>query len=105
MSARKIGSAAALQQITVEAREAHLNLAPEAVRIHKAGIEFRSARPLPLWTEMTLTLECPGETGKVHCNGVVISCTGNRHGGYHVTMLFTSLSRQSQERLNTLAYS
>jgi hypothetical protein len=105
MSARKIGSAGALQQITVEAREARLELVPEAIRIHKTGIEFCSDRPFSLWTEMTLALECPQGGGKVHCHGVVISCVGNRHTGYQVTMLFTDLSKQSQERLNTLAYS
>jgi hypothetical protein len=105
MSARNIGLAGVLQQITVEAKGVQLELAPEAIRIHKTGIEFRSAKPFPLWTEMTLALECPQETGKIRCHGVVISCVGNRHSGYHVTMLFTNLTKQSQERLNILAYS
>jgi len=36
---------------------------------------------------------------------VVVACNGNRHGGYTVSMVFTSLSKQSQARLNLLAYS
>lgn len=56
---------------------------------------------------MTLTLESPRDGGKVHCSGVVISCSGNKHAGYHVSMVFTSLSKQAQARLNTMtmAYS
>jgi hypothetical protein len=105
MSARKIHSSGPLQQnITVEARQARLELSPEAVHIRSNGIEFRSASPFSLWTEMTLALECPQE-GKVNCTGVVVACTGNRHAGYHVSVLFTGMSKQAQARLNALAYS
>lgn len=93
-----------MQQFTLEARETRLTLSPSSVVIHKNGIEFRSASPFAAWTEMTLTLQSPGEDGRVHCTGVVISCTGNKHTGYHVSMVFTNLSRQAQSRLNTLAY-
>ena len=54
---------------------------------------------------MTMTLQSPRGDGRVHCNGVVISCTGNRHTGYHVSMVFTNLSKQSQARLSLLAVS
>ena len=47
-------------------------------------------------------LHSPGNGGTIHCNGVVISCTGNQHVGYHVSLVFTSLSRQAQARLSTL---
>jgi hypothetical protein len=53
---------------------------------------------------MTLTLE--GQTGsKVHCSGVVISCTGNKHAGYHVSMVFTSMSKQAEAALSSMAHS
>jgi hypothetical protein len=105
MSARKLHSSGALQQnITLEARQTRLALTPEAVSIRSNGIEFRSATPFNLWTEMTLGLECPQE-GKVNCTGVVVSCTGNHHLGYHVSVLFTGMSKQAQARLNALAYS
>ena len=105
MSARKISAPVSVQQkITLEARQTQLALPPEAVNIHKNGIEFRSDAPFALWTEMTLNLECPQE-GRVHCTGVVVACTGNRHGGYRVSMVFTGVSKQSQARLNQLAYS
>ena len=57
------------------------------------------------WTEMTITLQSSKDGSKVHCTGVVISCTGNRHTGYHVSMVFTNISKQAQARLNLMAYS
>ncbi len=52
---------------------------------------------------MLLTLQSPADGGKVHCNGVVISCTGSKHVGYHVSMVFTGLSKQAQARLSHMA--
>ena len=105
MSARKLQSTGSQNQnITLAGRQTNLSLPPEAVHLQSNGIEFRSATPFTLWAEMTVTLECP-EEGKLNCTGVVVSCAGNRHSGYVVSMLFTSLSKQSQARLNTLAYS
>src|SRR5580693_1182830 len=101
MSARKVESPSAFQPVTVQSRETRLSLSPGDVRIRKNGVEFRSDAPIPLWTEMTVTLR-PADAGKVNCTGVVISCNGSRHNGYVVSMLFTSLSRQSQARLNML---
>src|SRR5260370_31299429 len=105
MSARKIAVGSLPQQVTVEARQTRLTLSQDSVLIHKSGIEFRSSAPFSPWTEMTLTLQSRRGDGPVHCNGVVISCTGSQHTGYHVSMIFTSLSIQAQRRLNLLAYS
>jgi len=103
MSARKIGSIGSFQQhVTVEARQARLALSPDSVVIHKKGIEFRSPTPFAAWTEMTLTLESP-ENGRVHCSGVVIACTGNKHSGYHVSLVFTGMSKQAEARLGMMA--
>ena len=52
-----------------------------------------------------MTLRSPKDGGAVNCTGVVISCTGNKHSGFHVWMVFTSLSKQAQARLNLMAYS
>ncbi len=104
MSARKIASAGSFQQqVTVETRPARLSLSPNSVIIHRNGIEFRSPTAFSPWTEMTLTLRSPRDNGKVNCTGVVIACTGNKHTGYHVSMVFTSLSKQAQARLSTMA--
>jgi len=106
MSARKIEGASPLQQnVTVEARQTRLSLQPNSVVLHKSGIEFRSTTPFSTWTEMTLTLQSPRGDGKINCNGVVISCTGSKHTGYHISMVFTGLSKQAQARLSTMAYS
>ena len=104
MSARSIESTGSFQQVTVEARQTRLSLSPDSVILHKNGIEFRSATPFAEWTEMTMTLQSPGDGGKVHCSGVVISCTGNKHAGYHISMVLTGLSKQAQARLTTIAF-
>ena len=93
------------QPVTVEARQASLELSADAVVIHKSGIEFRSPTPFNPWTEMTVALQSPQDGGRLHCNGVVIACSGNRHAGYHVSMVFTGLSKQAQMRLNSMARS
>ena len=105
MSARKLSSSGASESVTVEARQTRLTLAPDQVRIRKNGVEFRSASPISAWTEMTVTLQSSRDTGRVNCTGVVIACTGNRHAGYTVSMVFTNMSRQAQARLNMLAFS
>jgi len=105
VSARKVEGAGSLQQqVTVEARQTRLSLSPGSVILHRNGIEFRSATQFAPWTEMTLTLHSGQENRKVHCNGVVISCTGSKHTGYHVSMVFTGLSKQAQARLSQMAY-
>lgn len=104
MSARKIESPATFpQNVTVEARQTRLALSRDAVVLHKGGIEFRSPLAFSPWTEMTLTLQSPRDGGKVNCSGVVISCSGSKHAGYHVSMIFTGLSKQAQTRLTTMA--
>lgn len=105
MSARKADISDSFSQVTVQARQTRLALAPDAVVIRRNGIEFLSPTSFPLWTEMTLALESPLDATKVNCTGVVIACTGNRLNGYHVSLVFTSLSRQAQARLCSPAYS
>jgi len=103
MSARKIESGSLQQHVTIEARQTRLVLSPGSVIIHKNGIEFRSATAFAPWTEMTLTLRSPADNGRVNCNGVVIACTGSKHAGYHVSMVFTSMTKQAQARLSSMA--
>jgi hypothetical protein len=106
MSARKAELSGPLHHpVTVEARQTRLSLSPDAVVFHKNGIEFRSTTAFSAWAEMTMTLTSPRDGSKIHCTGVVIACTGNKHTGYHVSMVFTSLSKQAQERLSTMAFS
>ena len=106
MSAKKLANVGSVgQPVSVSARNTKLELATESVSVHKNGIEFRSPGPLTEWSEMTVTLQSPVDGGKVSCNGVVVACVGNKHAGYHVSMLFTDMTRTAQERLNVLARS
>ena len=105
MSARKLEAATAFQPVTVQSRQTRLSLAPDEVRIRRNGVEFRSTTAITPWTEMTVTLQSTRDSGRVHCTGVVVACNGNRHNGYTVSMVFTSLSKQAQARLDMLAFS
>src|SRR5688572_8262935 len=104
MSASKLDTSVQ-QQVSPTSPITRLTLPANTVRFRRNGIEFRSDSPLPQWTEMTVDLESPRDGKKLRCNGVVVACTGSRHSGYCLSMIFTGLSRQSQERLNSLAYS
>ena len=88
-----------LQPITLQSSATLLNLSPTSFRIRKNGIEFKSDQDVAMWTEMTVDLQLPG-TKSFTCGGVVVACQGNRHLGYNVSLVFTSLSEQAQERLN-----
>jgi len=106
MSARKLKNDDSFQQhITVEARQTSLELSADSVVIHKNGIEFRSPTPFNPWTEMTVELYSPRDNSRLQCAGVVIACPGNKHTGYYVSMVFTSLTKQGQARLNSMARS
>ncbi|MGB7769857.1 MAG: PilZ domain-containing protein [Verrucomicrobiia bacterium] len=106
MSARQFGNVNSFQQpITVEARQTRLELSSDAVVIHKSGVEFRSPVPFNLWTEMTVALQSRRDETPIQCSGVVIACSGNKHVGYHVSLLFTGMSKHAQSRLNSMAYS
>lgn len=104
MSARKISNHNS-SDVTVNSRKANLTLSPDAVSIHKGGIEFRSQTPFPNWVEMTVSLKSPVDDVAVNCTGVVVDCIGNKHEGYHVSMVFTSMSKQAEARLSALVFS
>jgi len=53
---------------------------------------------------MTISLQSSRDASRINCTGVVISCTGNKHVGYHVSMVFTGLSKQAQARLSSMTY-
>jgi PilZ domain len=106
MSARKIESIdSPKHQVTVEGRQSRLELPADAVSVHKSGIEFRSPTPFNEWTEMTVALSSPRDGSKLQCSGVVIACSGSKHTGYRVSMVFTHLSPQAQVQLDSMARS
>ncbi len=106
MSARKLDpSSSGFSDVKVQARKTSLTLPASTVSLSKNGIEFRSPTAIAPWTEMTVDLQSRRSARKLHCTGVVVACNGSRHAGYHVSMLFTGLSRQTQAQLKLLAYS
>lgn len=102
MSARKIANTELFPSAGVPTRTTQLDLPADAVRIRKNGIEFRSVNPFPVWAEMTVAMQTPQSAKKVNFTGVIVSCTGNRHAGYLLSMLFTNVSKQAQARLNSM---
>jgi hypothetical protein len=105
MSARKISISSFTQPVTVEAPQTRLELSADKVVIHKGGVEFRSPTSFNPWSEMTVSLLSPRDGGKLNCSGVVIACDGNKHTGFNVSLIFTSLSRSAQARLDSMARS
>lgn len=105
MSASKLSKSDPFKPVTVRSQAKRLDLAADAVRIRKNGIEFRSIDSIPAWTEMTITLETPFEDKSFEANGVVVACNGNRHAGFMVSMIFTNLSLPDKARLQLLALS
>jgi len=105
MSAKKVSSLNPLvDSLNVSSRETTLELASDKVSVRKSGIEFRSPTPFKEWSEMTVTLHSPLDGRNVTCHGVIVACTGTKHAGYLVAMVFTSLTKQAQARLTSLAH-
>ena len=105
MSAKRVHGISFDQPVTVEAQQTKLELSADTVSVHKGGIEFRSLVPFTEWAEMTVTLHSPLGRGKFSCNGVIVACTGSKHSGYHVSMVFTDVSPQAQAELGAMAQS
>jgi len=105
MSTSKLDTSGVFQSLNIQSPQTQLTIPANAIRFRKNGIEFTSVQSIPLWTEMTVDLRSPLDGKRVHCNGIVVECSGNRHAGYLVSMVFMNLSRQAQERLTQLASS
>jgi hypothetical protein len=106
MSAKKLTGVNCLQSpVSIASRDAKLELSTETVSVHKNGIEFHSPAPFNEWSEMTVSLQSPLDGSRLACHGVIVGCAGSKHTGYHVSMVFTELTRQAQARLNTMARS
>ncbi|HVK58364.1 MAG TPA: hypothetical protein VM735_06255 [Candidatus Kapabacteria bacterium] len=104
MSTSKLDTSGIFQPVKVKENRTQLSLPANNVCIRKNGLQFRSDKPLSLWTEMTMDL-VGGSGKKIHCHGVVVACHGNRHTGFIVSMVLMNLTRQAQERLDMLAFS
>jgi len=106
MSAKKVGSLGSLgNSVNVVGREAALALLADKVSVHKSGIEFCSPTPFHEWSEMTVSLQSPLDGSRVSCHGVVVGCAGSKHSGYHVSMLFTSMTPEAEKQVRVMARS
>ena len=103
MSASKLNNTDIFQSMGGATPKTLLQLSAGSFRIRKNGIEFKTASAIPAWTEMTVELQAATSAKKLNCTGVIVACSGNRHSGYTVSMLFTGLTRQAQTRLDSLA--
>jgi len=107
MSAKKLTGIGATfsTSVSVSSRDAKLELGSDKVTIHKNGMEFRSPQPFKEWSEMTVALLSPKTGSRISCQGVIVACTGSKHSGYHVSMVFTSLSSATEKQLGNMATS
>jgi len=106
MSARKIQSLSLEKAgtVTVQARQIRLTLSPDSVVIHKGGIEFQCETAFPKWVEMTISMQSPVDASRINCSGVVVDCSGSKHAGYLVSMVFTGMTKQAESRLSQMAF-
>jgi len=106
MSAKKLTGINSFQSsVSVTTRDANLELSADTVSVHKNGIEFRSPKPFNEWSEMTVALLSPKDGSRISCHGVIVACAGNKHTGYHISMVFTGLSSETERQLGTMARS
>ena len=101
----KLDTSGAFESFSLQSGEAELTIPRDFIRFRQNGVEFKSAKPIDAWKELTVAFQSPGETKPVRCTGVIVACNGNRHAGYIISMVFLNLSRQSQEQLDLLAFS
>lgn len=85
------------------AKEMEFSLPIHSVQIRKNGISFLSTKSVPVWSELTLDLQSVSQNEEIHCRGTVVDCSGNKHSGYVVSITFTEVSPEAQERLSHLA--
>ena len=106
MSAKKLTGVNSFQPaVSVSSRDAKLELSADTVSIHKNGIEFRSPTPFNEWSEMTVALQSPQDGSRISCHGVIVGCAGNKHTGFHISLVFTSLTPQTEKQLGVMARS
>jgi len=106
MSAKKLSAVNAFStSLSVASRDSKLELSTDTVSVHRNGIEFRSPKPFTEWSEMTVGLVSPKDGSRISCHGVIVGCAGNKHSGYHISMVFTGLNPQTAKQLGAMARS
>jgi hypothetical protein len=103
MSASKLDNSGVFGVKAQAHPERQISLSPNAVSIGKNGIEFRSAKSIPLFKEMSMAIQAPGNVKSVRFDGVVVACEGNRNNGYIVSLFCPHLPPRMQARFELMA--
>ena len=93
------------ERITMTAQGMEFSFPAHLVNIQENGIEFLSEKEIPTWIQMTVELQPPNHAEPLHCQGIVVSCSGNRHAGYVVSIVFTNNGPEEQDEMSELVYS
>jgi len=107
MSAAKLDNSNAFGQGAQPHMDASqvLHLSPDNSVVRSNGIQFHYHVEIPPFTEMAVDLHDPADGAEIRGTGIVVSCSGDRHKGYEVSMLLLDLSEAHRARLGVLAYS
>lgn len=100
MTTSKLDDSGVFEKAGGGSSETHFLLSTHEVAVRRNGIEFLSHRPIPLWKEVTVQLQSPWDHRSLEGVGVVVDCTGNRHTGYVVSLMFVHLPPGSEQRLD-----
>jgi hypothetical protein len=102
MKTTKLDTSGVFEPVKVTNNELELSLPTHSVHIRNNGIEFLSSKEVPMWTELNVDLQAATEDGRIQCTGIVVGCSGNKHNGYVVSIIFMGITPEAQERLTTL---
>lgn len=98
MPSSRVDRSGGFSPIHIQGHQVEMRLDMESVAVRRNGIEFRSATPMPVWREMTVEFSMGSMEGPIKCNGIVVSCSGDKYIGYAVCMLFLSLAPSAEQQ-------
>ncbi|MCP5518118.1 MAG: PilZ domain-containing protein [Verrucomicrobiales bacterium] len=99
MTTSKVDTSGVFDRPATGCGEARFLLPTHQVAFRKSGIEFLSHEAVPLWKEVTVELQSPVDRQPLEATGVVVDCTGNRHTGYVVSLIFLEMTPGCERRL------
>lgn len=103
MKTTKLDNSGVFEPMTVRSNEIEFTLPPEAVSVRTNGVEFLSGQELPVWSELTIDLKSPDSDALIHCNGIVVGASGNKHSGFVISILFVGMEAEAQSQVEALA--
>lgn len=103
MTTSKVDKSGVLGPAPTGSSETRLLLPANRVAFRANGIEFLSSQPVDQWKELTVELLSSIDNQPLRGTGVVVDCTGNRHSGYVISLMFLSIAPESRRRLEQLS--